>query len=148
MNLETYPIEEVEPLIFTFVSKGKKGDIFKIIRYDLMSEDVYNLGFGDLDLKTLDIDDTVNSDNGDIVRVMATVIQTLSLFFEIHPNKKVSFEGSDSKRTNFYNWIISREYPKLQNIYYLEGGFEDGTTEPFHKGGDYSYFLIAKIKRQ
>jgi len=148
MNLETYPIENPDPLIFTFVSKGKKGNIEKIVRYDLIEDGVYNLAFGDLNTEHSDFDDSSVSDNGDIIKVMATVIQTMPLFFEKHPQKKVSFEGSDKKRTNFYGWIIGKNILNWQDIYYIVGGFENGKIEAFRKGVDYAYFLIAKKEKK
>ena len=146
MNLPAYPVQQIEPLVFTFISRGKKGSINKIILYELLQADIFNLCFGDLDSKTLEIDDSVNSDNGDIVKVMATVLQTIPLFFQKYPDGKIYFEGSDVRRTKFYNRIISNRRFDLEKTYYLEGGFSDGSVEFFRENMDYSYFLIAKKK--
>ena len=51
---------------YKFTSVGVKGRITKIVRYyDLDLDDYYNLGFGDQDPVTGDLDDLVISNNGD-----------------------------------------------------------------------------------
>ena len=143
MSGTTYKITKEEDLVFSFVSKGPKGEIEKLIRYDQLSDDLYNLGFGDRIEDTLFFDDRVTSDNRDIRTVIATVIGTLPLFFAQHPGSYVHFRGSDERRTRFYKWIIER-YLETYTAYYEIYGTRNGITELFEKGKDYEYFFIYK----
>ena len=138
-----YPLKKEENLIFSFISKGPKGDIEKIIRYDKLFDDYFNLGFGDRILKTLFFRDDIVTDNKDTRTVMTTVIQTLPLFFSIHPNKKVYFQGSDQRRTDFYGWIIKNNYDDLKDDFYIYGMTEIGLEE-FVGNMSYQHFVISK----
>ena len=46
-------------------SKCLNGNIIKLERLSLLGENIYNLGFGDLNLKTSEISDFVVSNNAD-----------------------------------------------------------------------------------
>ena len=88
MNLEKYDIEtEVNSTYFEFISKGTQGSIVKVIKYSKIFEEqeIYNLGFGDKNMTTGELDDNVISNNGDTYRVLATVASTLHEFFNEFP---------------------------------------------------------------
>jgi len=72
-------------------------------------EDVYNLAFGDL-LPDGTIDDTSNSNNGDIVKVLATVISILKDFTAKNPKAYVFFTGSTGERVQLYRRILKSYY--------------------------------------
>lgn len=67
---------------FVFISKGNQ-DVIKIIDYDYIGSynniKTFNLGFGDYELITEQIDDYSNTDNGDVYDVLNTVL-ILSLY--------------------------------------------------------------------
>lgn len=64
---------------------GPKGEITKIVQIrEIGIKGVFNLGFGDK-LPSNEIDDTVISNNGDSVKVLATVVATVYAFTERHP---------------------------------------------------------------
>ncbi len=144
MNLPAYRVQRINPLIFTFISKGKKGEITKVVRYDLIDGDVFNLGFGDLASELFDLDDSVNSNNGDIVKVVATVIQTLPLFFEKYPDKVVLFSGSDQRRTDFYSRIIVMHHLEFKNGYIIKGVTFDNEIKEVRAKVQYQYFIVEK----
>lgn len=79
MILPRYEIKsDASFTIFEFTSVGKNGEISKIMQYSETNlKDFYNLGFGDKDLETGEVDDKVISDNGDSQKVLATVIATV-----------------------------------------------------------------------
>lgn len=133
-----------EELVFSFVSKGSKGDIEKIIRYERMSSNIFNLGFGDRISDTLYFDDEVVTNNGDMVKVLNTVINTFSVFFTIYPNYGILMRGSDERRTEIYRWMIERNLDKLLKNYYVHGMKDDKSSEEFKKGRLYKYFVIFK----
>jgi hypothetical protein len=60
--------------IYEFVSEGPKGRIRKMVECtETSSENVYNLGFGDYDETTNTIKYLSVTNNGDSLKVLATV---------------------------------------------------------------------------
>ncbi|RFM31310.1 DUF6934 family protein [Chitinophaga silvisoli] len=57
-------------MAYHFISNGPNGAIQKIAKFNLIGEDLYNFGLGDLDAVTGDISDTVISDNKDVEVIM------------------------------------------------------------------------------
>jgi hypothetical protein len=68
------------------------------------------MGFGDL-LPDGTVDDKANSNNGDIAKVMVTVIEILKHFTSQHPSMEIYFEGSTAERTKLYGRILKAYYP-------------------------------------
>src|SRR5690554_6790835 len=65
---------ENELMYFEFFSQGTKGKVKKIIEFSETNvKDVFNLAFGDFDDKTQRISDRVVTNNGDSLKVLATV---------------------------------------------------------------------------
>ncbi|MEO6834151.1 MAG: hypothetical protein ABI378_15710 [Chitinophagaceae bacterium] len=67
MKLDRYELKAGRHLTtFEFLSEGSKGKIQKVIQFEPMNIDnLYNLAFGDRNLKTGAIDDNAVSDNID-----------------------------------------------------------------------------------
>lgn len=67
MKLDKYELKSGEKLeVFEFNSIGPKGKIPKIVQYTPTNyKDLYNLGFGDKNIETGQVDDTIISNNGD-----------------------------------------------------------------------------------
>lgn len=59
MKLDRYELKAERTLmVFEFVSEGPRGQISKLVQYtETNIRDVYNLGFGDKNVKTGEIDD-------------------------------------------------------------------------------------------
>jgi hypothetical protein len=94
---------------FVFSSVGKTN-IIKLVEFSTTSTPgVYNLGFGDL-LPDGTIDDKANSNNGDIVLVLVTIVQIIIDFTSKHPDAKIVFAGSTHGRTNLYARILKLYY--------------------------------------
>ena len=70
------------------ISKHLVLDRRTVSKYLSMSEqdyeDLYNLGFGDKNVDTGEIDDNTISNNGDSEKVLATVVVTLYAFTDKH----------------------------------------------------------------
>lgn len=66
-------------------------------------------GFGDL-LPDGSINDKANSNNGDILKVMATVVDILKHFTARYPGKVIYFVGSTDERTRLYGRILRTYY--------------------------------------
>lgn len=87
MNYPSYKyVTEESYFSFEFVSVGVKGKIKKVVQYTEMSvKGFYNLGFGDYNEETKEIDDEVVTNNGDGLKVLATVVSTLYAFTGKNP---------------------------------------------------------------
>lgn len=69
--------------VFEFISEGPKGRIKKIVQYSETNiENVFNLGFGDYDEETGEIDDKTISNNNDSEKILTTVAATVYAFIE------------------------------------------------------------------
>ena len=83
---------------FFFESIGEKGIVKKMVQYKEMSTKGYfNLGFGDYNEQTNEIDDQVRTNNGDGQKVLATVVSTLYDFTNRYPNVYVFATGSEAE---------------------------------------------------
>jgi len=66
MKADIYQIDNSRNnLIFAFNSVGKRGIITKVVVYEPVGEETFNLAFGDYNSETNTIQDDINSDNGD-----------------------------------------------------------------------------------
>ena len=80
MKLERYELKaEKSLMVFEFVSEGPKGEIPKLVQFgETNLRGFYNLAFGDKDLTTGEINDSVVSNNNDSDKVLATVVATVT----------------------------------------------------------------------
>jgi hypothetical protein len=107
MNAERYDYSKDDnALLYVFFSTGKQGIITKVVLYEKTAPNHYNLGFGDYDHSTNGISDKSVSNNGDTVKILATVIQTIRDFFEAKPHALLDIQGSTNVRTRLYQKII------------------------------------------
>lgn len=147
-----YDLNEVNggaSIKYIFVSNGE-SDVVKAIAYDYVQElrdsPLYNLGFGDYDIENDKIDDSVNTNNGDIYDVFHTVLSTVPQFFERNPNATMVVEGSDhsedfavkckdsckkrctdmcknlNRRIRTYRYYVDKNYNDLTLNYTFFGG--------------------------
>lgn len=123
MQLETYKYEISGLKQYRFVSKGKK-DIVKLVQFKPTQDSgIINLGFGD-ELPDGTIDDKSISDNGDIIKVLATVVQIAYDFSEAFPDKKISFTGSTLERTKLYYRILAMYFDEFSENFLISGVVE------------------------
>jgi hypothetical protein len=131
-------------LVYIFFSVGKKI-ITKIVVYEPIDTDTYNLAFGDYDLVNQTIDDKSISNNGDTIKVLATVIQTIHDFFEVYPLVGLQIQGSTSIRTKLYQKIIRDNLTEIETefkVFALKEGEVMLETPTFTQ--DYERFYIYK----
>ena len=152
MSFATYNlVASADHLSFEFYSDGPKGPIKKIIHYTKLKVteapdfDVYNLGFGDLNQTTGEIDDLRISDNHDRDKVLKTVANSVLHFFDKYPTARVAFRGSTPARTRLYIMEISRNWNEVKKGVLVEGLTLDG-WESFQKNRHYSALLITRKK--
>lgn len=151
MNSFTYPVDRVRnDLMFYFVSRNSDGNnpIYKVVTYVPVQRygiHYYNLGLADYDVDTGQYNDIVISNNGDMRKILTTVVSTLPIFFGEHPDKIVHIEGSDQTRKDYYHKLINDYWYRIQELYFVEG-CNNGTVEIFQKGMKYEFILISLKK--
>jgi hypothetical protein len=123
MNLDKYELKSGERLeVYEFVSIGQIGRITKIVQYTPTNyKDLYNLGFGDKNAETGEIDDNVISNNGDSEKVLATVVATLYAFTDTHKNALVFATGNTKSRTRLYRMGITKYLEEVQQDFEIFG---------------------------
>ncbi len=148
MKLDKYELKSGEQLeVFEFVSVGIKGKIPKLIQYTPTNyKDLYNLGFGDKNMETDEIDDSTISNNGDSEKVLATVVAILYAFFDKHKEAMVYATGSTKSRTRLYRMGITKYLEKIKQDFEIYGEIEVGWEE-FQKDVEYEAFLV-KLKNK
>jgi hypothetical protein len=151
MSLLTYPVVRIDgKLTFYFVSKNpfSGNPIYKVVTYGpLIRYGVvyYSLGFGDYDEITGLSNDKAISNNGDMRKILGTVVSTLKIFFSEHPYEVVHIEGSDQTRKDYYHKLINDYWYNIQELYLVEG-CNNGVVEVFQKGMKYEFILISLKK--
>lgn len=146
MHYDRYEIIRGEAaMTYEFVSQGPNGDVPKLVAYtktNLLG--TFNLGFGDK-ICADDFDDRVVTNNGDSLKVMATVAVTLYTFTDAFPNAKVYVEGSTKSRTRLYRMAITNNLEVINTDFQVYG-FKNYVWEEFAAGIDYEAFIVVRRK--
>ena len=143
MNLPQYKTNPDEDLhSFSFISEGKNGKIEKVIRYEKITDDVFNLGFGDKDPITGKINDKVVTNNGDTEIVLATVVSTVFTFTERNPNAYIYAIGSNHVRNRLYRRGITKYLSEALDTFAIYGMLPNQEFEIFNPNTDYVGFLL------
>ena len=161
MQIGKYKTEStVDNLIYTFESVGEKV-IQKMVVYTRIENPtdiglpydsiVYNLGFGDWNEETNQLDDQITSKNGDTEKVLATVAETANEFWVEYPNASIFFMGSTPngempRRTRLYQMKINRYFSEINKLVDIEG-YEINEWEDFMNDKNYIAFLISHKKQ-
>jgi len=125
---------------YEFLSEGPKGIIKKIVLYDRLSDNIYNLGFGDWNETEQKVDDTVRSNNNDSNKVLATVASTIIDFLEHRPDAAIIAQGVTAAKTRLYQMLINQHFQGISPIFNIEGSYK-GHWEPFRSGKNYEAFM-------
>ena len=104
----------------------------------------YNLGFGDYDEHSGAINDKIVTNNGDSLKVLATVVSTLYAFTGKYPDAWVFATGSTDARTRLYRMGISNNLNEIKTDFYVYGLRLDDIFEDFNVGEDYMGFLATR----
>lgn len=146
MNVPVYELTtSKDKLRYEFISGGSKGQIRKIIEYTYLPDvGFWNLGFGDLEVTTGHISDSVVSDNGDGRKVLATVIRSMLSFFNAYPAETIIFTGSDERRTRVYHRIAIQYRNEFLSLLTIKGLTEYGLEEAIETDKSYLAFIIRE----
>jgi hypothetical protein len=130
-------------LDYEFKSIGPKGNIKKIVRFTQIDDTIYNLGFGDLEEETGEINDTRVTNNNDSRKVLATVAATIHDFTLQYPGVWIVAKGSTHSRTRLYRMGITNHWNEITPEFEIFGLFDD-KWEPFEIRRDYTAFLVRR----
>jgi hypothetical protein len=145
VNLPKYHLKaDSELIVFEFTSSGPNGNIPKLIKFSQTQlEGLYNLGFGDKDLMTGEIDDLAVSNNGDSEKILATVIAAVYAFTDKYEDIWVYATGSTLARTRLYRMGITKYLAEAKTSFDIYGLLNDEWLE-FETGIDFEAFLIKR----
>ena len=134
---------------YTFISLGNKS-IEKVVEFIPTGvPNIMSLSFGDL-LEDGSIDYNVVSNNGDINKVLATVIEIVNHFTSQRPEVSIYFKGSTVERTKLYKRVLKMHYPVFCKSFLIWGLVKMGDNYyeeiPFHPQAAIIYFCFL-IKR-
>ncbi len=149
MNIPKYLYKSEEEFkVYSFYSEGIKGLIKKMIVFSFTGEsNIYNLGFGDYNSETKTIDDEVITNNGDSLKVLATVASTVYAFTEKYPDALVFATGSNNFRTRLYRMGITNNLEEIKVDFEVFGlRVDNNVWEEFVSGEDYEAFIVKRKK--
>lgn len=129
-----------DSLSFAFDSISGQRIIRKKAEFVLISADLYNFAFGDVNEED-EIDDFVVSNNKDMDKVFATLIQILITFLKTHKGKGVYFKGSTPSRTRMYQIILNKERANWEGLLAVYGSY-NGNLMPFETDHRYNSFIV------
>lgn len=120
MKHPAYPYEISAGNRYSFISTGRMH-IEKIVEFSPTGiPHIYNLGFGDL-CPDGTIDDSVHSNNGDNIKVLATVVRILKVFTLLKPGVKIVFTGSTPERLRLYQRILKMYHAEFTKEFVITG---------------------------
>lgn len=144
MAKDKYPVTIGETLmVYEFTSIGFNGDIIKLVIYSEIHHNFYNLGFGDKDEKTGQIDDEVITNNGDSLKVLTTVAATIYTFTDKYPDAMIFVTGSTKGRTRLYRMGITNNLKEIERDFEVFG-LVGKHWQPFQKQTDFDAFLVKR----
>jgi hypothetical protein len=130
---------------YEFISEGPKGLIKKIVEFsETGTENVYNLGFSDYDENTKTTSDSAVTNNGDSLKVLATVASTVYAFTQKNSKAWILATGSTNVRTRLYRMGITNNLVEISEDFSVFGLNSNGEWDKFLVGEDYEAFLLTK----
>lgn len=149
MKQETYSYDQIDPKKYRFKSVGKTT-IVKLVDFTPTGQpNIFNLAFGDL-LADDKMDDITISDNGDMSKVFATVIQIVMDFTAKYPFLKIFFTGSSESRTNLYNRILKMNYHEFSRDFKITALIKEDSelTEVEYNPANFRRYLAFFVEKK
>ena len=128
--------------IYIFESKGEQRSILKGIVFSQFEGNLWNLAFGDI--QNGDINDSVVSNNQDIVKIIGTIAKIVYEFSNQYPNRDILINPVDDKRKKLYNHVFRRHFDTIKLDFHVTG-ISDGVDEDYSPEKVYDIF---KLKRK
>ncbi|MCF2486613.1 DUF6934 family protein [Dyadobacter sp. CY347] len=148
MKLDYYQTKPSDDyLSFRFESVSDTKTIKKMITFKPIPKGInfYNLAFGDLDEQD-EMDDLMISNNADMEKVIATVIQSIFIFCQVNPTALIYIEGSTPQRTRLYRIIINKEFETFRKDFEIFGMINT-LVEPFSRNRPYTAFVVKRVTK-
>jgi len=146
MELSKYEVSLWQEDAYWFVSKGKKGGIYKGVLFQALPEpNRYNLAMGDINLQTTEMEFDELSENGDVRKIFATVASVVMEYTAIYPEREIFVSGNTDDKKRSYSFMTSWYLDEIQADFEVWGAFNGQPFEPFKK--DKVYFSIL-VKRK
>lgn len=127
--------------IYLFESEGKNGKIMKVIAFTSVGKSLWNLGFGDLHNEQ--IDDSVISNNHDIVKLISTIAKITYEFSDEFPSRRIQIKPVDDKRKRLYNHVFRRNYEVIKATFQITG-INGRKKEPYSPEKFYDNFELKR----
>lgn len=119
--------------IYEFQSRGRRGQVTKIVTFTKVDgEGYYNMGFGDKDEITGEVNNAVTTNNGDMKKILGTLIQIIYFFTQKYPEAWIYIKGSNTVRTRLYRIVISKNIADLKNDFFVLGFYKVSGAIFFH----------------
>ncbi len=148
--MEKYDFEEREEdnkFSYIFESIGTKGSILKGVYFETRNGFVYQMGLADLDPDTFKPNFKSNSNNGDIQKVIATTVWIGMCFLQKYPNNVVGFVGNETRKTKFYQRIITQYLSYFLQYFEVYGVLSLNEMEIFNPQIEYFGFYFKNKKK-
>lgn len=125
---------------FFFESDGLQGKVIKVVIFRQLDERRWNLGFGDW--KRGKVEDSIVTNNNDVLKVLNTVAKATYDFFTEHQQSIVVINPVDEKRKRLYNHVFQRRFHEIAPNFVVLG-YISGVAEPYSPEKLYDEFEIT-----
>lgn len=106
----------------------------------------YNLGLGDKDESTGEINDSIVTNNGDSDKVLVTVAATLYHFTHKFPEAMIFATGSTKARTRLYRIGITNNIDSIKPDFEVFGLTKENVWVHFEAKKEFDAFLVKRKK--
>jgi hypothetical protein len=122
MIAESYPfIVSSNQTQYFFQSEGSQGKVLKIVIFTHIVDDLWNLGFGDVDVKSGYIDGSIVTNNQDVAKVIGTVAKIAHAFFADFPERSIEIKPVDERRGRLYNYVFQKHFKDIYPSFHVIG---------------------------
>ncbi|MEM9888011.1 MAG: hypothetical protein AAF849_19100 [Bacteroidota bacterium] len=128
---------------YIFQSEGMAGKVIKVVTFQLLEENYYNLALGDFRKGKADYISTTN--NKDFVKVLSTVAKIVYAFWDEHPQATIVITPLDEKRSRLFHAIFRRHYETVQQKCTIFGIIGEDLREKFVVDKEYLGFELKLI---
>jgi hypothetical protein len=146
------------------MSNGPRGRIVKVVLFQqipnalsgLEARSLYNLAFGDVKINKgrVLVDDSVRSNNGDMPKIMATVVRIARQFMSENPDALLIFQGytdgkvhvsGQNQRNILYQRVIESHWDALNLCFEIYGVIGNRQVEYVPRGCFDAILIVTKL---
>lgn len=145
MELPAYRFRTDEELsTYFFESIGQRGIINKAVEFSsVLGTQYFNLSMGDLNPITGKISYSSITDNGDTVKILATVYGIVRDYAKYYPEHYILFSGNSPARNRLYRIAINHGLSEISREFSIFGfNIKNDAWELFRPSTFYEQFLV------